>query len=190
MKPVTGPALCHADDSCLVVVDIQTRLAAAMAREDRERLLKNTTVLLRAAATLNIPVLATEQYPAGLGPTDAALQQHIPQDKPPLAKTAFSCCQAQGFMEKLELHGRRQVILCGMESHVCILQTALELQHTGRQVFVAEDAVCSRDPARHANALVRLRQAGIFISNMESVVFEWLRDAGHEHFKTLSALLR
>jgi nicotinamidase-related amidase len=90
----------------------------------------------------------------------------------------------------LEATGRRQVVLAGMEAHVCVLQSALDLRTAGREVFVVEDACCSRSPRNRENAMHRLRAAGVVVTNTESVVFEWLRDARHEQFKALSALLR
>ena len=93
-------------------------------------------------------------------------------------------------METVQRSRRKQIILAGMEAHVCVLQTALELHATGLQIFVVEDAVCSRRMKNKINALARLRQAGVIVTNTESVLFEWLRDAGHEHFKTISALIR
>lgn len=183
-------ALCRREDSALLIVDAQTRLAAAMPETERAHLLRNTGVLIEAAKTLAIPVLQTEQYPRGLGPTEPELAERLRGIAQPLEKTAFSCCGADGFDAAACADGRTQWIVCGMETHVCVLQTALELHARGLQVFVVEDAVCSRTAANTANALARLRQAGVIVSNTESVLFEWLRDAGHPQFKALSALIR
>lgn len=182
--------LCGASESTLVIVDTQTRLAAAMPDAARARVLNNSGVLLQAAALLDIPVLVTEQYPQGLGKTEPAVARHLPAHAKHFEKTCFSCCGAPGFMDALRAFARKQVVLAGMETHVCVLQTALELNDAGKRVFVAEDAVCSRAEAHHHNALARLRQAGVIVSNSESVLFEWLRDASHAHFKQVSALIR
>ncbi len=190
MKPDQLP-LCRAEDSVLLVVDIQQRLAAAMPEEARRRVFRNTAILAEAARLLGIPRLLTEQYPKGLGPTEPAVHERLGgSGVRPFEKTSFSCCGAEGFLQGLRATERRQVILAGMEAHVCVLQTALELHAAGLGVYVAEDATCSRDPANHRNAMERLRQAGVAVTNTESVVFEWLRDSRHAQFKAISGLLR
>lgn len=185
-----APRLCRAAASRLVVVDVQARLAAAMRPGDRARVLRVTGRLVRAAGLLGVPVHVTEQYPQGLGPTEPGLARHLPPGVEPVAKTGFSCCAEAAFREAVCAEPRRQVVLTGMEAHVCVLQTALELQDLGLEVHVVEDAVCSRDPAHAANALARLRAEGVVVTNHESVLFEWLRDARHERFKAVSALLK
>lgn len=182
--------LSRAADSLLLVVDIQERLAAAMPPAELARSLKAGAVLLQAAGALAVPVLATRQYPQGLGPLHDGIRAHLPSEAPVFDKTCFSCCGATGFLEAVQASGRQQVVLIGMEAHVCVLQTAAELHDQRLEVHVVEDAVCSRDPSHAANALVRLRQQGIQVSNSESVLFEWLRDAGHAQFKSLSRLIR
>jgi nicotinamidase-related amidase len=182
--------LCSVSESVLLIIDTQTRLAAATPEAARARVINSSGVLLQAAALLNVPALVTEQYPKGLGHTEPAVIRHLPAQARHFEKTCFSCCAAAGFMDALRGLARRQIILAGMETHVCVLQTALELNAAGKQVFVAEDAVCSRVEAHHLNALARLRQAGVIVSNSESVLFEWLRDAGHARFKQISALIR
>ncbi len=159
-----------------------------MPEADRARVLRNTTLLLQAAALLAVPSCVSEQYPKGLGPTAAELMQHLPIATQRIEKTCFAACGADGF--PYDAAPASQCILAGMEAHVCVLQTALQLRKRDQIVFVVEDAVCARQPANTANALARLRQAGVIVTNTESVIFEWLRDARHEHFKTLSALLR
>ncbi len=183
-----NPALADAGQSLLLVIDVQTRLAAAMPETIRQQQIENTTRLCAAATSLQIPILHSEQYPRGLGSTDTRLQKFLPQTA--IEKTSFSCCDARGFLTALKTKERPQIILCGMETHVCVLQTALELQAKNYQVFVIEDALASRHHYHHKNALSRLRQADIIVSNTESLLFEWLRDASHPDFKTLSALIR
>lgn len=182
--------LADAENSVLAVVDIQERLASAMDPAARAAMEKNAGILLQAAACLSIPVVATEQYPRGLGPTVAGIGALLPRETPRIEKLRFSCACQASFLEALQRSGRNQVILAGMEAHVCVLQSALELHAAGRQVFVIADACCSRNPANHANAMHRMSAAGVVVSNTESVVFEWLRDAAHAHFKAISALLR
>jgi nicotinamidase-related amidase len=181
--------LASRDQSLVVVVDMQERLAAAMDPAVFAEVQRNTRILLEAAARLDVPVLATEQYPKGLGGTVTCLTAAL-ADAPRIEKTCFSCAAAPPFADALGSSGRSQVILAGMEAHVCVLQTALELRVQGREVFVLEDACCSRRAANHANAMHRLRAAGVVVANTESVLFEWMRDACHEQFKAVSALLR
>ena len=171
------------------MVDLQDKLLAAMGADDRVEVVSSGKRLLSAAAELEIPVLATEQYPRGLGATARELKDCLPAAARTFDKTSFSCCGADGLAQSLPTD-RPQVVLFGVEAHVCILQTALDLQARGRQVFVVEDGTCSRDPGHKANALARLRQAGVTITNSESVLFEWLRDARHASFKAVSALLK
>jgi nicotinamidase-related amidase len=182
--------LCSAAHSQLVVVDIQARLAAAMAPADRERVIKQSGILLRAAELLAVPVAATEQYPSGLGPTESAVAGAFPTDTPLLEKTCFACSGARGFLDTLAANARPQAVLAGMETHICVTQTAMDLLERGYAVFITADACCTRNPENHGNALERLRQAGAVVTNTESVVFEWLRDAAHEHFKAISALVK
>lgn len=187
---MTNGVLCERDNSILVVVDIQTRLTAAMPAKVLARLQRYTTLLLRAAATLNIPVYVTEQYPQGLGRLEQEIEKLLPADSKRFEKTSFSCLGADNFKADLESSGRRQVLLTGMETHVCILQSAMDLLNLGYQVIVVSEAVCSRHRESYESALRRMLQAGAVIANSESVVFEWLRDAKNEHFKTLQSLLK
>jgi nicotinamidase-related amidase len=175
------PKLARAADSTLVLIDLQERLAAAM--PSRDPVIRAAGILLETAARLDIPVVVTEQYPRGLGRTVAEVALKVPKNSARVEKTCFSACAVLPPL-------RPQVVLAGMEAHVCVLQTALELAAAGREVFVVEDAVCSRTEANYANALARMRYAGVIITNTESVIFEWLRDAAHEHFRTISKLLR
>lgn len=186
--------LCQADNSQLLLIDIQGRLVAAMPEKVSERVIKNAAILAQAALLLEVPVIVSRQYPKGLGDTDetllGVLAQGKPQDVTQFDKTAFSCCGEACFAQALGSSQRRQIILAGMESHVCVLQTAMDLHAQGYQVFVAEDAICSRNKHHHRNALARLAQNGISICNSESVLFEWLRNADHLQFKAVSALIK
>ncbi|MCC6715381.1 MAG: hydrolase [Gammaproteobacteria bacterium] len=181
---------CNQATSRLVVIDIQEKLGAAMPEKVLGRVVRNVNLLLTAADRLGVPVTVSEQYPKGLGPTDARVAAAIPPSAHRFEKTCFSCADAEGFSAVIGDARRRQVILAGMESHVCVLQTAMDLLAAGFQPFVIEDAVCSRRLENYQNALQRLRRAGVVIATAESVVFEWLRDARHGHFKALSAMVR
>lgn len=181
---------CHAARSQLVVIDIQQRLGDAMPNKVLNRVLQNAVLLTRAADALEIPILHTEQYPEGLGATHPSVAEALPANVQTLHKTTFSCALADEFMPRLAAGNRRQVVLVGMEAHVCVLQTALDLSVAGYTAFVVEDAICSRRLENYQNALDRMREAGVRVVSAESVVFEWLGDARHPQFKALQALLR
>ncbi|MDC9725439.1 MAG: hydrolase [Gammaproteobacteria bacterium] len=176
------------NESFLVIIDVQERLMAAMPEGVRGVMLKQVGILLQASTTLDIPVTITEQYPKGLGSTEAELL-HLSPSTVTIEKTYFSCVDENSFMADLRKSGRRSVILTGMEAHICVLQTALALQGQGYQVFVVEDGVSSRTLENKQNALQRMRQAGVIITNAESVLFEWLADAKHSEFRRLSKLI-
>ena len=175
------------NQSQLVVVDMQTKLSSVMS-EHIDGVIKNCAILLQSASLLEIPALFTEQYPKGLGPTLSELSQYM-TGKKAIEKTVFSCCREPVFSRQLS-RDHSQVILIGMEAHICILQTALDLLAQGKTVFVIEDAVVSRNPENKRNALNRMREAGAIISNTESLVFEWLGVAEGDAFKKISQLIR
>ncbi len=183
------PPLCRLTDSLLLCIDIQDRLYDTLPEPARQRMLDNTEALLRGAGLLGIPVFHTEQYPKGLGKTVTRLQAALPPKTRRIEKTSFSCCGADGFTGALRDTHKRQVVITGVETHICVMQTALELQQDGYEVFVVDDAVCSRRMAHWKSGLNRLRQAGIVAAPTESILFEWLRDARHDQFKAVSALL-
>lgn len=182
--------LCDANRSRLLIIDEQERLLGAMAEKPRAQVLKNTAILLQAAQTLAVPVVRSEQYPKGLGVTDQSIESQLNNDTLKIEKTAFSCCAVPEIAELTHQQVLPQWVIAGIESHVCVLQTALQLKDAGQDVFVVSDACCSRQKAHHKNALQRLTQAGVVVTNTESVLFEWLRDARHPDFKHLSKLIQ
>ena len=178
--------LCRADKSLLLVIDVQEKLTQAMPQENVNAMLKNINTLLSASHKLNIPVLHSEQYPEKLGTSHPQIQELLPPD--PVSKTCFSFCAAQA---RVDAHPEReQWILAGIETHICVTQTCMDLLAQNKTVFIIEDAVCSRRKANFKNGISRMRQAGAIITNTESVLFEWLGDASHEHFRELSRLIR
>lgn len=183
------PVTARCDDSVLALVHLQSRLFAAMSPDAGQRLRRVTRVLLAAATELAIPVLVAEQNPAGLGATDPAILGDIPDGACRVETDWFSACRHVEFANALEITGRRQVMLAGMEAHVCVLQTALDLRELGYDVFVARDGVCSRDPAHRDDALLRLAQQGVILTNVESTLFEWLGRYRHPAFRNVTALL-
>ncbi len=183
-----APLKLQVTSSQLVLLDMQVKLASAMPVDAMADVVKNCGILLQAAKILDVPLIVTEQYPQGLGHTLPELTALLPACNP-VEKIAFSCVNEPKFNRQLT-RDHAQVVLSGMEAHICILQTALDLLAAGKQVFIAEDAVISRSYANKANAIARMRDAGCVISNTESIVFEWLGMAGSDAFKTISKLVR
>ena len=169
----------------VVLVDYQGRLMPAI--HAGERVLASAIALADAARLLGVPVLGTEQNPAGLGPNVEAVRQRCAST---LAKMHFDACE-DGLLDRLEAAGGAQeVVLAGCEAHVCLLQTALGLRRAGREVWVVADACGSRAPADHALAMQRLRDAGARIVGTEMVLFEWVHDCRHPAFKQVLALVK
>jgi nicotinamidase-related amidase len=181
------PELLSRERSILVVIDVQERLFPSI--HQRERMLARIDLLLFAAKLMGIPVLFTEQYPKGLGPTIEEVRRALP-DFQPLTKVEFSCVPAPGFRERLSSLGRDQIVLAGIETHVCVAQTALDLASDGLAVFVAADATGSRRELDAKIAQRRLGRSGVVVTTAEAVVFEWLRRAGTEEFKALQPKLK
>ena len=179
-------------DSCVaVVVDVQERLLPHMA--DAPQLEQSLVTLIRGLHALEVPLLATEQYPRGLGATVPGVRDALDagRDRPvPIEKIAFSCCDEPQFLERLAALGRQQVVVAGIEAHVCVQQTLLDLHATGREVWVAADAVSSRSARDRDIALQRAQQEGVWLSTVESVLFELCRAAGSDTFKTISGLVK
>ena len=185
------------DRCALVVIDIQGKLAQLMYR--KEALFENAQKLIKGAQILEVPILVTEQYPKGLGPTHPEVMagfEALSVPKRSLAKTAFGCCGEPAFLKALDelrprlRSGPRQVVVAGIETHVCVMQTVLELIHWGNQAHVSWDAVSGRGEEHRRHALERMASAGAVITNHESVGFEWARDKNHPRFKDLSNLLK
>ena len=184
---MAGNQTSRAGLSQLIFIDLQTRLLSAMPQEAMQAVIRNCGILAQAAEMLEVPVIVSEQYPKGLGNTAPELLAFLPNIKP-VEKLTFSCMAEPKFSRQLT-RDHSQVVIAGMEAHICVLQTALDLQNS-KQVFVAEDAIISRNPANKANALARMREAGCIISNTESIVFEWLGKADSDAFKAISLLVR
>lgn len=175
-------------NSVLVVIDIQEKLCPAMDEKVLKHLVKNAGILLDAAAELDIPVVGTEQYVKGLGELLPELKNRI--GTPALEKMTFSCCGDPAFVEKMKALGKRQVIIVGMECHVCVLQTVIELLDAGFIVHLVRDAVMSRRKENWLVGLETARDAGAVITSTEAALFQLLKVAGTDEFKKLSKLVR
>lgn len=186
MPLLRSPRLASAASSCLVVIDMQERLLPVIDAADR--LTQRCRFLMEAAGLLSVPVVITEQYPRGLGTTIEPLRR-VAANAVVLEKLRFSgadALQDAGLLRP----GLRQLVLAGIETHICVQQTALDLVAAGWDVILAADASGSRQEADRSAALVRLAAAGVTVSTAESVVFEWCETAEHPNFRRLSALVR
>jgi nicotinamidase-related amidase len=172
-------------DTALLVIDVQERLMTKI--PGAQSLIRNIAFLIDAARLLGLPVLATEQYPKGLGATVSELASRLPE-RPD--KLAFSCCALASVTETLHRQARPKVLLAGIEAHVCVLQTALDLLAQDFRVYLPADAVASRYAIDHEVALRRLEQAGAIVTTSETAVFEWVASSSHPQFKAISALVQ
>lgn len=175
------------DAALLVVVDLQERLAVVM--EERHTVVANTLHLIEAAKLLSIPIMLTEQYPKGLGRTVSEVRDALPSHEA-IEKIAFGCCGEPRFQNTLVSFGRRKVIVCGMETHVCVLQTCLGLLRDSYLVHVVTDAMCSRTKENHKTGIQFMRDAGAVITGTETVLFQLLEKAGTEEFRAISKRIK
>ena len=176
------------NNAVLLVIDVQEKLCRAMDDKVLQRLTENITILQESARELGVPMLATEQYVKGLGETLCVLKKKFTE--PALEKLTFSCCGESPFPEQLQALGRKQVIVTGMEAHVCVLQTVIELIDAGYHVHLVKDAVMSRRKENWQVGLDAAAAAGAVITSTETALFQLLRVAGSEEFKKLSKLVR
>jgi len=174
----------------LVVVDVQEKLLPAIESSPPADIIDSIGRLISAARILDVPILHTEQYPKGLGPTDQRIKQPLPTGSEPIEKTMCSCWRDAAFREALQQTDREHVILAGLETHVCIQQTALDLIRVDYVPFVAADAVGSRRPTDKKIALARMRHAGAEISTTESIIFELIERCDHPKFKDILELIK
>jgi nicotinamidase-related amidase len=173
----------------LLVIDVQERLFNAMDVERRDDMVRNLKILTAAAQRLGLPLIVTEQYPKGLGHTLPEIRALV-DGVSPFEKTAFSCCAADGFLDRLRTTAGDQVIIAGIESHVSVLLTALDLLRDGFAVVIAADAVCSRTRTNHELGLAQARQAGAVVSATETIIFQLLGRADTDLFREVAKLLR
>lgn len=182
---MSHPTRMLAVESCLLIVDVQEKLMAKIPGADA--LVRNLAFLIDGARLHEVPVFATEQYPKGLGPTTPELLRRLPE-RP--EKTAFSCCAVAGLTDSFRAKGVARVVLAGIETHVCVLNTALDLLAEGFWVYLPADAVASRFSVDHEMALRRLEGAGVILTTAETALFEWTGGANHPRFKSVSALVQ
>ncbi len=176
------------EKAVLVVIDVQEKLTPAMNQELYKQLVLHTNLLTSGFKALNLPIIATEQYPKGLGHTSADIVGAT--DKCCIEKTAFSCCGEETFVAALEKTGAKQVVIVGMESHVCVFQTVIDLLDKGYQVHLVKDAISSRFKSDYENAISNAAQAGAVITTTEMALFQLVKGAGTDSFKVISKLVR
>ncbi len=180
--------LLSAHSSQLLIVDVQERLLPVMSSPDA--CLANIVRLAKAARQLGIPITISEQYPQGIGPSAAPIRTACEGAAETLTKITFSCGHDEKIAARIAATGRRQLLVCGIEAHICVLQSALAFASAHFDVFVVADAVTSREPASKEIALRRLERAGVIPVTVEMAVFEWLGRAGTADFKTLQQLIK
>lgn len=170
-------------NSLLLVIDVQERLAPAM--DSPRQVINNCARLVGAARQMKIPFLITEQYPKGLGQTMIDLRQAAGEEAEYVAKIHFSCAKEPEIMQKIIDSGKKQIIIAGAETHICLTQTSMDLKKLGYEVFVVSNASSSRDAAQNIIALQRMAHNGIDVVTSEMVIFEWLEQAGTDEFKEI-----
>ena len=177
----------NTNDTALVIIDVQEKLFRVM--NEKETLARNLEVLLGGAAVLEIPLLVTEQNPAGLGPTLAELAGLMPGTER-IPKFSFSCCGEPLFMQALEALDRRNILVAGIETHICVYQTAAELARRGYRVQAVADCVASRTADNNTIGLERLKAGGVSLTSAETVLFELLKTARHEKFSAVQKIVK
>lgn len=177
------------ENTALLIIDIQERLAAAMKDKVREDVINNCRHLIELSKMLNVPVVLTEQYPKGLGQAVAAIKDSLPEYKP-IEKLAFNCCYEPHFIDEIKKLNKKTILITGMETHICVLQTCIGLLNEGYNVYLVRDAVCSRAKENWKTGMEFMRDAGAVITCTETVLFQLLKVAGTEEFKTISKRIK
>jgi len=176
------------ETSLLIVIDVQERLLPAIFQQ--QQIIFNARRLLEAASALGVPIVVTEQYPQGLGGTVKELLPFVPAETAVLPKKSFSIYDDESIRAEIEKHSRSQIILCGVEAHVCVQQSAFDLLGAGKEVHIVVDAIGSRFADNRDTALRRFESSGMVLTSTESLLFEWCRSADHPQFKMFSRLAK
>jgi nicotinamidase-related amidase len=182
------PKLLDRAKTALVVIDVQEAFRSPI--PDFAQIVGNISVAVRGCRILDVPVIVTEQYPKGLGRTAEEIFLVLPDDYEPMEKTAFSSCGATAFVENLRRLETKQIVICGLETHVCVNQTAHDLLNEGFEVHLLTDCVSSRFEQDRSAGLAKMRSSGVVPSSTEMMLFELMRDAKHEKFKEIQRLIK
>jgi len=185
---MSHPNLLNVKQAALVVVDIQEGFRPIIA--DFEKIAERAARMIRGCKILDVPVFVTEQYPKGLGETAFEIRSLLDDGTGAFEKTAFSSCGAESFVAGLTDKGIKQVVICGLETHICVNQTAHDLLDRGFQVHVLSDCVTSRFEYNRLAGLAKMQRSGAIESSIEMALFELMRDAKHEKFKEIQALIK
>jgi len=177
----------NSEDTVLMIIDIQERLVPVM--KFGKKVIENTNILIAIAKELRIPIIVTEQYPKGLGVTVSDLKCNLEEGYVPYEKISFTAYTDE-VAAKLDSLKRKKIIVTGMETHVCVFQTVRDLLANGYQVFVVQDAVCSREKENYKNGIFLMSNMGAIITNTETVFFDLMKKAGTPQFKKLSKLIK
>lgn len=173
-------------NSLVIMVDIQDRLVASI---EESKIVENAEKVLSAAKILEIPIIATEQYPKGLGSTVSVLKEYVNNENI-VEKTYFNALQENLFLEKIKSHNKNQIIIFGIETHICVYQTASALVEKGFDVYAIKDACASRNHYEFSEGIDAMRQNGVKISCVEIAIFEWLKGSKHPKFKEIQSLIK
>lgn len=175
------------ENTVLAIIDVQDKLAVVM--NDRNEVVKNCLHFVELAKMLEIPIVITEQYSKGLGSTVSEIRDALPSYQP-IEKLTFSCCDEPAFLNKIKQLNKKSVILTGMETHVCVLQTCIGLLKDGFNIHIVKDAVCSRTKENWQTGIEFMRDAGAVITCTETVLFQLLKIAGTEEFKAIAKRIK
>lgn len=175
------------NDSLVLLIDIQDKLVGML---EKDIIVDKASKLVKAAKILQIPVIVTEQYPKGLGKTVAEVAQNLPENTQTFEKVTFSALDTDGVLEKIKSYGKKQIVLLGIETHICVHQTCAALLEQGYEVYIIKDACASRNKYEFLQGIEAMRQNGAKISCLEIALFEWLGSAKHPNFKEVQALIK
>lgn len=176
------------EQTAFLTIDVQEAFRQSIA--DFDRIARRISIFVQAAQLLNVPILITEQYPKGLGRTVSEIAEVLSAETEFIEKTAFSSCGARAFVEKLEKCGAKQIVVAGIEAHVCVNQTVHDLLEQNYQVHLLADCISSRSTENKQIALAKMQQSGAILSSVEMALFELMRDARHEQFKAIQKLIK
>ena len=180
----------NAQNSIVLVIDIQEKLTAMLKEDVKEEIEKKSQKLIKAAKILNIETILTEQYPKGLGETILGIKEILKENYNPIEKTSFSALKEEKLANYLKSQDKKHVILCGIETHICVYQTALELLEAGFCVHIPKDICASRNKFEYKCALENLKQEGAKITCLEMILFQWLTSSKHPNFKEIQTLIK
>ena len=175
------------ENSMLLVIDVQEKLVNAL---DKNVIVKRVSNLVKSARLLSIPVVVTEQYPKGLGQTVTEVSSEFPENTPIFEKTSFNALEEEGVLDKIKSYNKKQIVICGIETHICVHQTAAALLREGFEVYVVKDACASRNKYEFKQGIELMQANGAKISCVEIVLFEWLKTAKNPCFKEIQALIK